>query len=110
MTYQLKHKTINAVYDELRYCTDVEHQAEMAYLDAKLTVELLEANAIYDGIEGKNEAQRKAALSQMFPDERHALDVANKQLALAKHNAHLAQLEERRIRLHLRLRELEHTT
>lgn len=67
--------------------------AVTAHAEAKRTLELAEATALCNGVEGKNEAQRAAVLRLQLEGEHSTLHAAEDALAEARCAYDLARLE-----------------
>lgn len=72
--------------------------AQIAKQDAEITLAQKTADAYIDGIvTGSNDAQRKASLASITVDETHALEVAEKNLIIARCKVTNAEIEYRTI-------------
>ena len=85
---------------QIAYCGAV-----VAHAEAKRALELAKAYKLYEGVEGKNEAQREAKLRLELHAEHAALDEAEDALTEARCSLDTAKLEWDLVRYQVRMLE-----
>ena len=72
--------------------------AQIAKQDADISLAQKTADAFIDGlVTGSNDAQRKASLASLTVDESHAVEIAEKNLLIARSSVTIAEIEYRTI-------------
>jgi hypothetical protein len=98
---------INTAYDNLFVHKKNFEEKDIAFIEFKSSLDIQIAQAIVDGkIEGKNETERKANVEIVFGVENKRLRSISKDVAEARLQLDLAEIEVSRMQALLRLAEI----
>lgn len=103
MTKSELHDLLTDTHRYLQHAHRDHHAATCSVTDLKRHLARAEAEHILAGLEGKNEAARKAELANLTTQERRALEAAEEKLDNTRLNLTLVELDARLARDLLRL-------